>query len=256
MPDIKTFLKKLELNDKESNIYMALLEIGSQAASIVAKRVKIPRSSVFFHLENLIKKGFVKKDIRANIQYFSAVEPSTLERLLERKKSKIDNHIEELNQLMPNFKTLNSPFLSGSKVTYFEGVEGLCKMIDMVISTTDDIYFISAHVFHPEIKQYIRDVYVPARRRGKNKAEMILTHYDDSEDYVKYAKEIYEWIGFVKREEMNFQSTIIIYGNSIQFLSTKVEDLTGILIENPFLANTMEAVFKLLKDSRKIKQVT
>ncbi len=256
MKDLKTFLEALGLNEKESSIYVALLQIGSQAASVVAKRVKIPRSSVFFHLDNLIKKGFVKKDIRSNIQYFSAVDPAKLEKLLERKRSKIDDQIGELKGLMPDFNLLKSPFVNEAKVTYFEGVEGLCKMVDEVIQTPEDIYFISAHVFHPEVRKYIRDVYVPSRRQSKkNKAEMILTSYNDSEDYVKQARDIYDWIGFVDQKDVDFEATIAIYGNSIQFLSTKIEDLTGVLIENPFLANTMKGVFQLMKDSRKIRSV-
>lgn len=256
LPDLKTFLKDLHLNEKEAEIYLTLLEIGSQAASVVAKRVSIPRSSVFFHLENLIKKGFVQKEIRTTVQYFSALPPEKIKQLLQRRKRKVDNQMDQLNELIPSFKSITSPFLNESKVTYFEGVEGLCKMIDDVIAAPDELFFISAHVFHPEVRKYIREVYVPSRKKAKNKSEMILVRHEDSEDYVKYAKGTYKWIGFVDGKDMNFESTIGIYGNKIQFLSTKIEDLTGVMIENQFLANTMKSMFLLLKDSKKIKVVS
>lgn len=253
LPDLKTFLKDLQLNEKEAEIYLTLLEIGSQAASVVAKRVNIPRSSVFFHLENLIKKGFVQKEIRSTVQYFSALPPEKIKQLLQRRKSKVDDQMEQLSGLIPSFKSITSPFLNESKVTYFEGVEGLCKMIDDVIQTKDELYFISAHIFHPEVRNYIRNTYVPARKKAKKKAEMIVTDSSDARNYVNLAHDIYKWVGFVEAKNIKFDATIAIYGNKIQFLSTKIEDLTGVLIENEFLANTMKSMFLLLKDSRKIK---
>ena len=255
LPDLKTFLKSLNLNTKETEIYLTLLEIGSQAASVVAKKVDIPRSSVFFHLDNLIKKGFVQKEIRANVQYFFALEPQKLAQLLERRKTRIDNQLGQLNELIPSFKAIASPFLNDSKVTYFEGVEGLCKMVDDIIKTKENIYFISAHTFPPEVRQYIRNVYVPSRKGAKNKAEMIIMDFEDSRDYVDYAKDIYDWIGFVKDKSVQFESTIVIYGNKIQLFSGKPEDLTGVMIENQFLTSTMKSMFQLVKDSRKIQHL-
>lgn len=255
LPNLKTFLKDLQLNEKEAEIYLTLLEIGSQAASVVAKRVSIPRSSVFFHLENLIKKGFVQKEIKSTVQYFSALPPEKIKHLLLRRKSKVDDQMEQLSGLIPTFKSITSPFLNESKVTYFEGVEGLCKMIDDVIQAKDELYFISAHIFHPEVRNYIRNTYVPARKKAKNNAEMIITDSSDARDYVSLTHNIYKWVGFVEAKNIKFESTIVIYGHKIQFLSTKIEDLTGVMIENQFLANTMKSMFLLLKDSKKIKVV-
>lgn len=255
-PSLKTFLKELHLNDKEAEIYLTLLEIGSQAASVVAKKVQIPRSSVFFHLDNLIKKGFVQKEIKVNIQYFLAVDPRKLQGLLERRKNKISDQLGQLNELLPSFKALTSPFLSESKVTYFEGVEGLCKMVDEIITSQEDLYFISAHTFPQELQKYIRNVYVPSRKKAKNNAEMIIMDSDISRDYVNYAKDIYQWIGFIKKETIELESTIVIYGKTIQLFSGKTEDLTGVVIENKFLAATMKAMFQMIKESKKIIKVT
>lgn len=249
MTSIANFLQQIGLTDKEALIYTTLLELGPQAASVVAKKTKIVRSSVFFHLENMIQKGFVKKDIKAHVQYFVAIPPEDLEALLRRNQQRVNSQINDLHQLLPQFKNLQCQFLPESKVSYFEGVEGICKMVDLVLRKDEPLYFISAHQFHSEIEKYIRKNYVPKRKKMKTKAEMIIADYQRSQDYVEFADDVYGWVGFVDADEAGFKSTIVIHGDCIQFLSTYPEDLTGVLIENPYLANTMKGVFNLMKAS-------
>ena len=254
MNSLKHFLKTIGLNTKESNIYMTLLETGSQATSVIAKRIGLPRSSASFNLEGLVQKGFVKKELRANAQYFSAIAPEELEAILKRQKNKIETQIEELELLLPDLKKLAPVFSQGSKVSYYEGVEGLCKMIDLLAKADTTLYFISAHDFHPEVYKYIQNVYVPKREELQHKSQMIVVLNDQSENYSRYAEKIYEWIGFVDGKKIEFESTIVIYDNKIQLLSGKTDDLKGILIENQYLAKTMKSVFDLIKLSSWLKK--
>lgn len=254
MTSIQNFLKSVGLTEKESKIYITLLELGPQAASVIARKVKLPRSSTFFQLDNLVEKGFVKKDIKSSVQYFSAISPEGLKNVLKRNQQRVANQLETLEGLIPEFNNLRSAFLPESKVSYFEGVEGICKMIDIQLEKDQPLYFISAHLIHPEVNRYIREYYIPKRRKMKHKAQMIVTKTENSQNYAKYAKGVYEWIGFVEEKESNFQSTVIIYGNSVQFLSSKPDDLSGVLIENSYLNKTMKSMFDLMKNAISTKQ--
>lgn len=247
MTPINDFLQRLGLTDKEALIYTTLLELGPQAASVIAKKTNIVRSSTFFHLENLIQKGFVKKDLKAHVQYFSALSPEDLEHLLQRQQQRVQDQLQQLQEFLPVFKNLQCQFLPESKVSYFEGVEGICNMIDLQLKNDEPLYFISAHRFHPEIRRYIRENYVTKRKKMKSKAQMIVTNIEDAKDYVGYANPVYEWVGFVDAKEVDFESTIVIYGNTIHFLSPHSENINGVAIENVYLAKTLKAVFELIK---------
>lgn len=245
---LNDFFQNLGLTEKESLIYITLLELGPQVASVVAKKTRIARSSTFSHLDHLIKKGFAKREIKTNVQYFCAISPNDLKDLLKRSQNRAESQVRALEGLLPDLNSLCSTFSAESKVTYFEGIEGVCKMIDLVTQSDEPIYFISAHRFHPEIEKHIRESYVPQRQGMKNKNQMIVVDFEGSRDYVKFAEGVYDWVGFVNEEEAGFESSIAIYGDSIQFLSTHPEDLTGVLIKNGYLAKTMQGVFRLIKN--------
>ena len=55
------FLKNLGLNDKEANIYLALLQLGKSTATKIAKKSGLKRPTTYVIIEQLIDKGFVQK---------------------------------------------------------------------------------------------------------------------------------------------------------------------------------------------------
>ena len=111
MNSIHTFLKNIGLTEKEAAIYLTLLELGPQAASVIARKVKLPRSSTFFQLDHLIEKGFAKKEIRSSVQYFSAISPEEMKNVLMRQQQRVVGHLETLEHLLPEFSNLRSGIL-------------------------------------------------------------------------------------------------------------------------------------------------
>ncbi len=257
MGKIDTFLEGLDLTSKETIVYLALLELGPQPASIVAKKVHLPRSTTAFHLEALSRKGFTEKSIKGKSNIFSAIQPTEIRELLERKKAGLDHRIDELNNLLPEFQNIVSQFLPQSKISYFEGIDGMCKMVHLVLKNDVPIYFISAHNFHPEIQNYIRNVYVPRRKKMKTKCYMIVTQSEAAKEYLDDASDLYEWVGYLERDDKyNIDSTIVIYEDKVQFMYCKGENPLGILIENSYFSKTMLAIFMMIKNAEKISVLT
>ncbi len=257
MGKIEDFLKGLNLSGKEAIVYLSLLELGPQPASIIAKKVKLPRSTTAFHLEALAKKGFSEKVLKGKANVFSPIQPTDIRDLLERRKAGLDHRIEELNQLLPSFQNIVSQFLPQSKISYFEGIDGMCKMVHLILKHDVPIYFISAHTFHPEITNYIRNVYVPRRKKMKTKCQMIMTQSSASQDYLKDADDLYDWVGFIADDDDQYvlDATIVIYENKVQFMYCKGENPLGILIENAYFAKTMLTIFMMLKNAEKIEVI-
>ena len=54
-------LVKVGLNEKESRVYLALLELGSGTAYAVAKKAGIKRPTAYIVLDELRKRGLVLK---------------------------------------------------------------------------------------------------------------------------------------------------------------------------------------------------
>lgn len=248
MYKIQEYLTQLGLNHKEASTYLKLLELGDQPASIVAKKLGRPRSSTAIHLESLVQKGFAKKYEKKGASYYVPSQLDELKSMLNRKKTVIDGKIKELEKLSPEFKKLTSPFAAlNSKVLLFEGIEGVCKMIDVTLEKDLPIYFISAHKLHPEITKYVREVYVPKRQKMQSKCQMIVSKHKASKDYAGFAKDVYEWIGFLDTKAPGLETTIAIQDNRILIHLCEGDEISGVLIENAQMANTMLTIFKFLK---------
>lgn len=247
MEVIQNFLRELGLTHKEVLIYITLLKLGPQAASVISRKTHIARSSTFFHLDHLIQKGFVKREARANLQYFCAIPPDHLRHLLIRKRQRAEDHLEAFEGLLPQLKGLCPQFSTESKVSYFEGVEGICKMIDLVSMKDEPSYFILSEQLHPKIDLYIRRNYISRCREMKSKTQMIGVEGEKMRDYLEFSEEVCEWAGVLNQKKASFDLTILIQENATHFLSSHPEDLTGVLIKNPRLANTMRSIFDLIK---------
>ena len=54
---MKEALKNIGFNNLEADIYLELIKIGPQVASVLAKRLGLNRSSIYAILRSLVMKG-------------------------------------------------------------------------------------------------------------------------------------------------------------------------------------------------------
>ena len=124
-------LEQMGLNKRESETYIALVELGSSLASVVADKTKINRSVTYGILEGLIRKGFVSYVIRENRKYFTATNPEKLMNLLKERERRLKEVIPELlalQTIQPKGK---------EKVEIYKGKEGLKTVMDMLVKEGD-----------------------------------------------------------------------------------------------------------------------
>lgn len=102
-------LKKLGFSDKETEIYLTILQQGKIAPADVAKLTKINRSTVYDVSKELLKKGVITEDLGSSVRYFIARPPTDFgfltqkeEKALSEKKTLISSAIDELSSLAKN----------------------------------------------------------------------------------------------------------------------------------------------------------
>ena len=78
-------LLNLGLSEKEVEVYLALLEFGTQPASVIARKIGLPRPTALFHCRQLFEKGYVRKTKQGKAQLFY-VEIEDLKMKLSLKK--------------------------------------------------------------------------------------------------------------------------------------------------------------------------
>lgn len=76
---LEKYLQEIGLNEKESAIYLALLQVDSASVVSLADKTKIKRPTVYVVLEALAKKGLVSEVEIGNKTHFAAESPERLE---------------------------------------------------------------------------------------------------------------------------------------------------------------------------------
>lgn len=244
---VENVLKSLGLADKEIDVYLVALEVGSQPASTIATRVKLPRNTARFILDKLVDKGIMKKSMRANTQLYAPEEPKTLLNLLERERinvnASIDDKVKELTEVMAELETRYRPESRKPKVTFYEGDEGVIKVYEDTLTSDETIRsFFSFDALHGVLPEYFETYY--NRRAAKDiSARSISPDTELARKGHKISKKVARDSKLVPSDKYNFSPEIQFYNNKVSITSLK--EKLGIIIESEEIYNAMIVVFEL-----------
>lgn len=103
---VQDILKQLGFSEKETEIYIAILQQGKIAPADIAKLTHINRSTVYDVASELIRRGVITEDLGSSVRYFVARPPQDLLQLVEceekeltKKKKLISTAIDQLSHL-------------------------------------------------------------------------------------------------------------------------------------------------------------
>lgn len=121
-------LQKYGLEAKESQLYLALLELGKSTILELSKKTKIKRAGLYYTIQNLVNKGLVIEGKDKNQKrHWTAVDPDTL---LARE----DERHRLLSLVMPELRNLNNASTKKPRITYYPGKDGISKMDSEIIT--------------------------------------------------------------------------------------------------------------------------
>ncbi len=229
-------LQKIGLSEKEAKVYLAALELGPSVVSDIAQKAKINRVTTYDILEKLIHKGFMSFYARKGVKYFSPTDP---EIMIKEVKRRTDDLVKSLPELRRIHGKTNHP-----SVQYFEGIDGIKTIYsDTLKSKTEILNYANSKEVRIHWPNYDEE-YV--EKRVKNKIYLRgIAPYDEYGLKVKNEdKKYYREIRLVPLEEFGFTNEINIYDDKVAIISFK-DELIGMIIESPEIANTQRAIFKM-----------
>jgi HTH-type transcriptional regulator, sugar sensing transcriptional regulator len=250
--EIKQFLEELDLNKAEMAVYLATLELGSGAASIIARSAGLNRITVYEALRRLSTKGFVRIRAKKNdrTKYFVPVEYSYIVAKLESRQEQIAETIKKAKLLKNEFEANFSLAEEKPVVLFYEGVEGIKTVLmdTLRVHPTEIISFASAESldigFEPEFLQKYWDkrVYLGIPSRGIiPKTERATVLFNET----KNKKELRR-VKFISPQNYKFRNEIDIYADNIGITSLTKGSEHGIIIRSANIADSLKQVFETL----------
>lgn len=126
LSSVKNIFRELKLSDEHAQVYLACLESGTAPASLIAKKARLPRSSVYYLLEDLVKIGLVSLIEGEGKKIFMPAPPQVLTDLTSQKQKSLQNYIQRFELELPKLQSLfarKQPQFPS--VSFFQGEAGL-----------------------------------------------------------------------------------------------------------------------------------
>jgi len=125
----------------EARIYLELLKIGPQAASTIAKRLYLNRTTIYSLIRSLETKGVLGSCKNGKMKFYSANDPNCLIGYLDRKCKTFDYYRSELVSIIPEFRGIFQKYeFIKPIVSYFDGREAVDQLMDDAISFSGEMY--------------------------------------------------------------------------------------------------------------------
>lgn len=239
--DMENFLITLGFTKKEVQVYLSLLEFGLQPASVIAKKVHMPKATALFLLNRLHEGGYITRSQRGRTQYYFA-DPQSLK---EAKEKEIARQSDSLEKLLPILNEYKNPLTSPPKIQFYEGVEGCRKAYSLLLESTSEILEFGAH---DDLVTYFGEDFMAAfiKERVKRKIMLYAISSDapGSRQMQHIGKKEFRDVFIFNKKRGTIYSSIAIFEDKMLLLNF-FGDPFAILIQNSPVAQTMKTIHAL-----------
>lgn len=251
---LQEILTELGLADKEIQIYLSLLELGSAPASILGQRAKIRRSTAQYTCQQLVKKGLFNVSRKGNTFLYTVENPEKLKQLLREKQEHLESVNEDLDRIMNELKAKQNPHTLLPQIQFFEGEEGIKKTYDeiaeLVKPDTEILSFAKVnskqYEYNTPIDKILTEFTEKTTRKGL-KTRALYLQDEASLKFAEYEKNYNSQIRLVKNNvNLDFEGgELMIYQNHVWTLSLDQGIVFGYHLRSKSIAALYQTIFEI-----------
>ena len=238
-------LQKLDLNDREIDIYLALLKLGPASIRDIARQSAINRGTTYELLKGLHNKGLVSYFPRGKRRFFCAEQPEHLLQIAEEKQHHLGEAIETLqSEIIPDLNLLK-PDQAATNVHYYEGDDGIEHVLRDILRTVEQSQSKIYSVYSSKlIRKYLyRPFPTYTRQRVQRNIRVQVIAIGEGGEEAPLAER--KWIHADERNTA--ASYVAIYPPKCAMISLIQEDYpTAVVIESSAIALALKISFDTL----------
>lgn len=244
---LEELLKKLNFNEKQTAVYLAVLKYGRITPAMLAEVTKLNRTTVYSIIKELAAIGVIGEDVGGPQLYLVAKPPQDLnllikkeERELEEKRETVKQAVKELQSIA---KTTKYPIPKIIFIQEEEVESHLYKAApkwDESILQYDGIWWgFQDHTFVQHYEDWI-DWYWQTGSQPTTKLKLLSNEVAEQIKKKKFERrQIRFWT-----ESHNFQATTWILGDFVVMIVTNQRPHYLVEVHDAVLAHDMREVFK------------
>jgi sugar-specific transcriptional regulator TrmB len=168
MDEIRSALRSAGLTEGESNVYLALVHLGSTTVGPIIDQARISSSKVYIILDKLIHKGLATYVVNEKTKYFQAAQPVALLAYLNDQEKEFRKTREAISDIIPKIRVLQSqnPREESRIFKGYEGVRtGFLEAIESIPDTGEYCFFSTGYGDDPQLKRFFAKIVLQLKRR-------------------------------------------------------------------------------------------
>lgn len=242
-------LQRFGMSKEEVAVYLTLLSLGPQPASVIARKTGLKRGHTYNVLTSLSSQGIVQELEHRKVKHFTALQPSALLSLLERRKEELEFTRLKLTEVIPELEKLRNPLIKQARVRFFQGPEGVKEIYEETLrmcGKTLHTFVDFAHCFPGEHNRDLNDWmwrYTDRRAAKGIWYEGIAVKSAVSDLAYKRRRRQKRKLKMLKGVEIPVE--INIYDDKVAVVSSS-RDMVGFIIEDRHTADTLRAIHREL----------
>lgn len=122
---LENIFAKINLKRAHTELYLNLLESGPMPAGSLAKKIQMPRATLYGLLNDLNTKGLVKQSEKNGVKIWQASPPEKISDTLNEQINDFENAKIGFSNILNNLKGKQKEGFVSPKFYYYEGIEGI-----------------------------------------------------------------------------------------------------------------------------------
>ncbi|NQU98506.1 hypothetical protein HQ533_03495 [Candidatus Woesearchaeota archaeon] len=243
-------LEEIGLTKSETNVYLALLELGSTTTGKIVDKSRASSSKIYEILDRLMQKGLVSFIIKSGVKYFEAAPPERILDYIEEKEKQLQEKKDQAKKIIPQLTLRKELSKYQSEATIYKGFKGLetaFNDIFNVLGKGDTVYVYVVGELDPKINDLIIKQYKERAKRGI-RTKTIFS--ETGRKLYESRKNIDLFEAKILPSESPSPATINIYGNKVLIRMGYMDNMITVIINNKSCAESFMQQFNTLWNQR------
>ncbi len=236
-------LKNIGFSEKDSLIYLSLLQNWKSSIADITNNTNLHRIEIYRLLPNLLESGFVLVSLKWKRKYYSPAEPSKIEEIYLEQLNRNKNSILELSEMYSNIE-------KKPKLTYLNWDKWITYVFSDIVNSLkkgETFYRITSEIDTQKVDSLLPKNYREIRDKKELERYVIMSEKAAQSKQNRLDRELVTIPE--KYDEFRDDVFMTIYSNKVAYIDFQTK--ASIIIENKQIAKFQEKAFKLLFKSLK-----
>lgn len=231
-----------------------MLELGPSIASMLAKRTRIKRVTVYGALDGLVQKGLIETFKKNNINYFQAVDPNVIQQIFDQQLEVEKNFNQQVHKSVADLQKIKE----GSKtqiidvkgiMKYYQGEEAVKTLISETLDYPEKMqYCIGLSGYHVLQVEGHWKSYIRSRVKKGMKVKSIQADTVEGKSYKKKDAVSLRETRLIEKRKCPDDGELNIIGDKIILYTAEGNEPWGVKIMNKKIARILKKLFELAWD--------